>query len=52
MNTNSAEVKVDFAKFAERTTGFTGGKDIVSGNSIAPQFTIPAQTLQVIELNK
>ena len=52
MNTSSTEMKVDFAKFAERTTGFTGGKDIISGNSITPQFTIPAQTLQVIELNK
>jgi glycosidase len=52
MNTGSTERTVNFANFEERTKGFKGGKDVVSGNLINTLFTIPAQFMQVIELTK
>ncbi len=52
MNTDNKERKVNFEKYRERTNGYLGGKDIVSGNLIGNQFSIPAMTMQVIELTK
>jgi hypothetical protein len=40
------------SKYAERTTGFKGGKELISGNQIGAAFSIPAMSMQVIELNK
>ena len=51
-NTNNKKRKVNFEKYRERTNGYLGGKDIVSGNLIGNQFSIPAMTMQVIELTK
>jgi glycosidase len=50
MNTDDKEMKVDFAKYAERTKGFTIAKDVVTGNVISSSFTIPAKQMWVLEL--
>lgn len=50
MNTADKEMKVDFAKYAERTKGFTGAKDVVTGNTVGSNFTIPAKQMWVLEL--
>ncbi len=52
MNTDSKTRAVDFSKYGERTNHFNGGMDIISGNKIGTQFSIPAMTMQVIELIK
>lgn len=52
MNTGTTERTVNFANFEERTNGFKGGKEVVSGKLISNSFTIPAQNMQVIELTK
>ena len=52
MNTDNKAREVNFAKYAERTHTFTTGKDIITGNKIGAQFTIPAMSMQVIELTK
>ena len=52
MNTDTKERKVKFSDFQERTNGFKAGKNIESGNSIGSEFSIPAMTMQVIELTK
>jgi glycosidase len=52
MNTDTKLREVNFSKYAERTHTFTGGKDIISGNKIGSQFSIPAMSMQVIELTK
>jgi glycosidase len=52
MNTDSKARFVDFAKYDERTHNFRGGIDIIAGNKIGTQFSIPAMTMQVIELTK
>ena len=50
MNTDNKSRNVNLSKYAERTTGFKGGKDIISGNQIGAAFSIPAMSMQVIEL--
>jgi glycosidase len=52
MNTDTKERKLNFEKFSERTQGFTGGKDIVTGNKIGKEFSMASMTMQVIELTK
>jgi neopullulanase len=54
MNTSEREKTVDPAKYAERTKGFRGGKNIVSGqqNSFTADWKIPAKTTWVMELVK
>jgi len=52
MNTSEQDRMVDFSDYAERTNTFKGGKDIISGNQIGPAFSIPAMSMQVIELTK
>ena len=52
MNTDTKERKLNFEKFSERTQGFTGGKDIVTGNKIGKEFSLASMTMQVIELTK
>ena len=50
MNTDTKDRTVDFAKYEERTQGFNSGRDIVSGNKVGSSFSIPAMSMQVIEL--
>jgi glycosidase len=52
MNTDTKERKLNFEKYAERTDGFKGGKDIVTGAQIGNEFTMAAMSMQVIELTK
>ena len=52
MNTDNKSRTVDFSKYTERTNTFTGGKDIITGNKIGTTFSIPAMSMQVIELTK
>lgn len=52
MNTSEKEKKVDFPDFAERTNGFTKGKNIVNGALIQDHFTIPAKKMIILELLK
>ena len=52
MNTDSKTRLIDFSKFQERTNQFKGGTDIITGNKIGTQFSIPAMSMQVIELTK
>jgi glycosidase len=52
MNTSEKEKTVSFEKFAERTTGFTKAKDVVSGSILNDQFIIPTKKMWVLELLK
>jgi glycosidase len=52
MNTDNKSRNVKLSKYIERTSSFTGGKDIISGNTIGSEFSIPAMSMQVIELTK
>ena len=52
MNTDTKSRSLDFSKYIERTKLYKGGKDIISGNKIDTQFSIPAMSMQVIELTK
>jgi hypothetical protein len=52
MNTDTKPRNVNFAKYIERTGSFKTGKDVIAGNIVGSEFSIPAMTLQVIELTK
>ncbi len=52
MNTDNKPRNVNFSKYAERTASFISGKDVIAGNIVGSEFSIPAMTLQVIELTK
>ncbi len=52
MNTDNKERKVQFSNYQERTSGFTGGNNIETANRIGSTFSIPAMSMQVIELTK
>ena len=52
MNTDTKTRAVDLSNYEERTKQFLGGKDIIAGNKIGAQFSIPAMSMQVIELTK
>jgi glycosidase len=52
MNTDTKSRSVDLAKYSERTNNYKGGIDIITGNKIGAQFSIPAMSMQVIELTK
>ena len=52
MNTDAKSRMVNFSKYGERTNNFNGGIDIITGNKIGTQFSIPAMSMQVIELTK
>lgn len=52
MNTAETEKSIDFNKYPERTTGFTRGRDIISEKVYPGKLTIPAMSMQVLELMK
>ena len=52
MNTSEKDKSVDFEKFAERTKGFTKGRNVISGEQVASGFQIPAKRMWVIELSR
>jgi len=52
MNTSDKEKTVQFSDYAERTKGFSKGKEVTNGAEVGEQFTIPAKKMYVIELAK
>lgn len=52
MNTDNQSRNVNLSKYTERTNTFKGGKDVISGNQMGASFSIPALSMQVIELTK
>jgi glycosidase len=52
MNTDKKSRSVNLSKYAERTNGFNGGKNIISGDQVGTAFSIPAMSMQVIELTR
>jgi glycosidase len=52
MNTDNKARNLNLSKYAERTNGFNGGKNIISGNQIGQAFSVPAMSMHVIELTK
>ena len=51
MNTNNKEKEIDFSNYIERTKGFTGAINIVSGAKLTNKFKIPAKRMWVLELH-
>ena len=52
MNTDTKTRNVNMSNYAERTSAYKGGKEIISGNQIGATFSMPAMSMQVIELTK
>jgi glycosidase len=52
MNTDSKSREVNLSNYSERTNGFNSGKEIITGNKMGAQFSIPSMSMQVIELTK
>jgi glycosidase len=54
MNQDDSEKEIDGARFAERTNGFSKGRNVVDGSTMAitSRFKIPGRTLLVLELIK
>ena len=52
MNTDNKERMVQLSNFQERTAGYQTGVNIETGIKIGSQFSIPAMSMQVIELTK
>jgi neopullulanase len=54
MNTSNNPVKVDFTRFAERTSRFSGGVDVMTGQHYAldQPAELPGRTMWVLELKQ
>jgi glycosidase len=54
MNTSDKAKEIDFAKYAERTTGFTSAKSVTNNNAYLTKdkVSIPAKRMWVLELQK
>jgi glycosidase len=52
MNTSDKEKSVNFDAFAERTNGFSKGKNVVSGTIFQDHFAIPSKKMVILELLK
>jgi glycosidase len=54
MNTSDKQQKVDFSKYAERTTGFSSADDVISKISYTTSsgFEIGAMDMMVLELKR
>ncbi len=50
MNTSEKEKPIAFKNYQERTNGFSKAKDVITGEIHDNEFTIPAKTLWVLEL--
>ena len=52
MNTSNRPVPIDFTRFSERTSAFTRGTDVVTGQSypLSQSAEIPARTMWVLDL--
>ncbi|TKK68964.1 alpha-amylase [Ilyomonas limi] len=52
MNTSDTEKAVSFDNYPERTTGFSGGRNVLTRQEVLPAFKIPAKQMWVVELRK
>jgi len=52
MNTSDTEKKIEMSDYAERTSGFSKGRDVVTGAVLTGSFTIPAKKITILELLK
>ncbi len=52
MNTSDKEKAMQLNDYAERTAGFSGGKNVLTGQTVLPSFSMPAQRMWIIELTK
>ncbi len=52
MNTSEKEQFINLSNYPERTTGFAKATDILNGNTITNQFTVPAKKMWLLELGK
>ena len=52
MNTSDQEKPVHFANYDERTTGFVSGVNVLTGQVVLTDFTVPAQRMWIVELKK
>jgi glycosidase len=52
MNTSDTDKQVTMADYAERTSGFAKGRDVVTGAVLTGSFTIPAKKITILELLK
>ncbi len=52
MNTSDTVKTIDFNNYAERTKGFTNGKNLVTGQSTGNKFTIPSKQMIIAALEK
>lgn len=52
MNTSDTEKKIEMSDYAERTTGFSKGSDVVTGAVLTGSFIIPAKKITILELLK
>ncbi|HEY1020273.1 MAG TPA: glycoside hydrolase family 13 protein [Sediminibacterium sp.] len=52
MNTSDTEKKIEMSDYAERTSRFGKGRDVVTGSVLAGSFTIPAKKITILELLK
>jgi hypothetical protein len=53
MNTSKADKTISFSKYAERTSGFSGYTDVITGQKSAiNDFTLGSFKTVVLELNK
>ena len=52
INTSNGEKGVNFTNYPEQTTGFSGGKNVITGENVSSSFTIPAMQMWVVELKK
>ncbi len=52
MNTSEKEMPVHFSNYPERTAGFSGGSNVISGQQVLPDFTISAQRMWIVELKR
>ena len=52
MNTSDKEKAINFTNYPERTIGFSGGRNVITGQQMIASFTIPAKQMWVVELRK
>lgn len=52
LNTSTKEKEVAMTDFSERTNGFSGARNVITGDISANRFTIPPKKMLILELNK
>lgn len=52
MNTAEKEKQINFSGYKERTDGFTGAKNIITGQEEKSNFSIPAKRMMILQLQR